>query len=135
MTPAPRSLPRYRERPRRCPRAAGGGIGRRGAWKTVSVRRSAALPPRSGRPGRANFRPVSCRTSNQVVPVNVATATAGTPVSVNNGPDGLTITPDGRTVYVSQEWSNTVTPIDTPTATTKPPRSLRTSGGSVMEMP
>ena len=63
-------------------------------------------------------------TSNEsiVVPIDTATGTPGAPIRVgvtgpglHDQPDGIVITPDGRTVYVANIGSGTVTPIDTAT--------------------
>jgi DNA-binding beta-propeller fold protein YncE len=55
-----------------------------------------------------------------VVPIDTATSTPGPPIAVgvnrpglHDQPDGIAITPDGRTVYVANIGSGTVTPIDT----------------------
>ena len=65
-------------------------------------------------------------TSNEsiVVPIDTATGTPGAPIrvgvtgpGVHDQPDGIAITPDGRTVYVANIGSGTVTPIDTATNT------------------
>jgi len=59
-----------------------------------------------------------------VVPIDTATGTPGAPIRVgvtgpglHDQPDGIVITPDGRTVYVANIGSGTVTPIDTATNT------------------
>jgi len=55
-----------------------------------------------------------------VVPIDSATGTPGEPIGVGvdrpglyDQPDGIAITPDGKTVYVANIGSGTVTPIDT----------------------
>jgi YVTN family beta-propeller protein len=52
-----------------------------------------------------------------VTPIDTATNTAGTPIPVGSGPEGVAITPDGRTAYVTNFSSGSVTPIDTATNT------------------
>lgn len=59
-----------------------------------------------------------------MVPIDTATGTPGAPIRVgvtgpglHDQPDGIVITPDGRTVYVANIGSGTVTPIDTATNT------------------
>jgi len=54
---------------------------------------------------------VNSATGN-VTPINLASNTAGTAVTVGLLPYGIAITPDGATAYVSNQGSNTVTPID-----------------------
>ena len=55
--------------------------------------------------------------NNSVTPINTATNTPGTPIPVGNGPEGVAITPDGKTAYVADFSSGAVTPIDTATNT------------------
>jgi YVTN family beta-propeller protein len=56
-----------------------------------------------------------------VTPVMTATDTAGTPIQVGDDPDGIAITPDGKTAYVSNSSSGSVTPIATATNTAGTP--------------
>ena len=56
-----------------------------------------------------------------VTPVNIATGTAGTPITVGPMPTAIAITPDGKTAYVANEGSNTVTPITIATGTAGTP--------------
>jgi YVTN family beta-propeller protein len=56
-----------------------------------------------------------------VVPIATATNTPGPPIEIGNHPDGMVITPDGRTVYVANINSGTVTPIATATYTAGAP--------------
>jgi YVTN family beta-propeller protein len=53
--------------------------------------------------------------TDQVVPVDVATNTAGTPIDVGSGPFAVAITPDGTRAYVTNSFDSTVTPIDVAT--------------------
>jgi YVTN family beta-propeller protein len=48
---------------------------------------------------------------------------AGRPIRVGRFPDSLAITPDGRTLYVVNGDSGTVTPVNT--ATNRPGRPIR----------
>lgn len=48
-----------------------------------------------------------------VVPIDLSTATAGTPVVVGSDPRGIAITPNGSMVYVANYGDGTVTPIMT----------------------
>ncbi|MGQ0431089.1 MAG: beta-propeller fold lactonase family protein [Microthrixaceae bacterium] len=50
-----------------------------------------------------------------ITPINLVTASAGTPIPVGLKPQGLAITPDGKTVYVVNTTSGTVTPVSTET--------------------
>ena len=59
-----------------------------------------------------------------MVPIDTPTGTPGAPIRVgvnrpglHDQPDGIAITPDGRTVYVANIESGTVTPIGTATNT------------------
>ena len=58
---------------------------------------------------------------NTVTPIDVATNTAGTPVTVGNQPNEVAITPDGKTAYVTNLASGTVTPITVATNTAGTP--------------
>jgi DNA-binding beta-propeller fold protein YncE len=49
--------------------------------------------------------------ASTVTPIDVATGVAGTPIRAGNGPDGIAITPDGKTAYVA-DIGGTVTPIN-----------------------
>lgn len=64
---------------------------------------------------------VSATAGGQVYPgalahsATVVTITAGTPIAVGGGPGAIAITPNGKTAYVVNSTSGTVTPIDTTT--------------------
>jgi len=45
-----------------------------------------------------------------VTPIDLTTNTPGTPIPVDT-PFGVVVTPDGRTAYVTNQRSRTVTPI------------------------
>jgi YVTN family beta-propeller protein len=55
--------------------------------------------------------------SGSVTPIDTATNTAGTAITVGSEPYAIAITPDGRTAYVTNDGSDSVTPIDTATNT------------------
>ena len=50
--------------------------------------------------------------SASVSPVNLATRKAGPPIPVGPGPQAIVATPDGKTIYVADSLSDTVTPIE-----------------------
>jgi YVTN family beta-propeller protein len=56
-----------------------------------------------------------------VIPIRTATNTALTPITVGQDPRALAITPDGKTIYVTNYQSGTVTPIRTATNTALAP--------------
>jgi YVTN family beta-propeller protein len=56
-----------------------------------------------------------------VTPIDLATGTRGSPITVGNYPEGIAITPDGKTAYVTNFNDGTVTPIDLATGTPGPP--------------
>jgi YVTN family beta-propeller protein len=56
-----------------------------------------------------------------VTPVDLATGTAGHPITVGTEPEAVAITPDGTTAYVTNAASNTVSPIDIATNTAGSP--------------
>ena len=62
-----------------------------------------------------------------MTPISTATNRPGTPIKVGHGPDGIAITPDGKTAYVANYYSDTVTPILTATNTTE--RSIKVGRG------
>ena len=53
--------------------------------------------------------------SNSVTPIDTATNTAGTPITVGSAPSSVAITPNGKTAYVVNGSSDSVTPINTAT--------------------
>ncbi|HEY2053846.1 MAG TPA: PKD domain-containing protein [Solirubrobacterales bacterium] len=59
---------------------------------------------------------VSAFGANAVTPIDTQTKLAGTPIPVGVSPNGIAITPDGKTAYVADLNGNDVTPIDTQTA-------------------
>ncbi len=59
-----------------------------------------------------------------VTPIDTATDTAGTPITVGSEPSSVAITPDGATAYVMNLASSTVTPIDIATNSAGSPITL-----------
>lgn len=60
-----------------------------------------------------------------VVPITIATNTAGSPIGIGGPePAGVSITPDGKTAYVISQIANNVTPIDIATNTARSPISV-----------
>jgi YVTN family beta-propeller protein len=58
--------------------------------------------------------------TDKVTPIDVATRTPGTPITVGGYPYGIAIAPDGATAYVTDLIGNRVTPIDLATQTAEP---------------
>ena len=58
-----------------------------------------------------------------VVPIDTATNTAGTPITVGSDPVSIAIAPNGVTAYVVNDGDGTVTPINTATNTAGTPIS------------
>ena len=56
-----------------------------------------------------------------MIPIRTATNTPGTPITVGQQPEPIAITPDGKTAYVGNTGSDTVTPIRTATDTAGTP--------------
>ena len=52
-----------------------------------------------------------------MVPIATATNTAGEPIEVGVRPGAIAVTPDGKTAYVINFYSHSVTPIATATNT------------------
>ena len=70
-----------------------------------------------------------------VTPVNIATGTAGTPITVGPMPTAIAITPDGKTAYVANEGSNTVTPITVATGTAGTPITVGSTPDAIAITP
>jgi YVTN family beta-propeller protein len=69
---------------------------------------------------------VTSSSDDTVTPINIATDTPGTAIPVGTGPEGVAVTPDGRTAYVTNAGTaivhgNSVTPISTDTNTPQAP--------------
>jgi YVTN family beta-propeller protein len=69
----------------------------------------AAASPTSALAGTAY---VTNENSSSVTPINTATNSAGTPITVGSDPVGVAITPNGKTAYVTLIGSGTVVPIN-----------------------
>jgi len=67
-----------------------------------------------------------------VIPVNTATNTPGKPIRLSHGESDITITPDGKTLYVAG-W-DTITPISTATNTPGKPIRVSTGAGNPANM-
>jgi YVTN family beta-propeller protein len=65
--------------------------------------------------------------SGSVTPIDTATDTADSPITVGSGPNAIAITPNGQTVYVVNSGSGSVTPIDTATNTAGAPITVGSS--------
>jgi DNA-binding beta-propeller fold protein YncE len=72
-----------------------------------------------------------------VVPVNTATHTVGTPITVAADPDAIAVTPNGKTLYVASggSGSGAVTPINTATNTAGPAISVPPNPGALLITP
>ena len=57
----------------------------------------------------------------EVIPIPVATDTPGKPIIVGGRADGIVISPDGKTAYVTNPDAGTITPVDTVTNTAGKP--------------
>jgi YVTN family beta-propeller protein len=55
--------------------------------------------------------------SGSVTPIDTATGTGGSVITVGGSPHAVAVAPDGKTVYVTSLSPNSVTPIDTATGT------------------
>ena len=75
---------------------------------------SASWGPASPPPARTTVYVVN-RGSSTVTPINAATGTAGTAISVGRDPVAIAITPDHKTAYVVNYMSGTITPVSTAT--------------------
>jgi YVTN family beta-propeller protein len=99
-------------------RAGGGRVGRLlGSLIAVLLGALCLLTPRAALAGTAY---VANDGAGTLTPINTATNTPGTPITVGGSPVGIAITPDGRTAYVGNYGSPAVTPIDTATNAVEP---------------
>lgn len=72
------------------------------------------------------------RSMSDVIPIDTATGTAGAPIHVPGQAFGITITPDGRTVYVWGESATSLTSIIRPSTQVTPiPTATNTPGITV----
>ena len=62
--------------------------------------------------GVVNGQVIQLSNGTTVTPIDTATDTAGTPITVGSEPSSLAITPNGTTAYVVNFASSTATPID-----------------------
>ena len=58
---------------------------------------------------------VACSVLHTVIPIDTATDTLGTPITVGGAPTHLAMTPNGKTIFVVDSGTNSVIPIDTAT--------------------
>jgi DNA-binding beta-propeller fold protein YncE len=65
----------------------------------------------------------------EVVPVDVTAGTARTPILVGVSPTAIAIAPDGRTAYVTDGVTGTLTPLDLATATAGTAIPVTSAGG------
>ena len=74
-------------------------------------------------------------TDASVIPIDTATNTAETPISVGNGPDAIAVTPNGTTAYVANGTDGTVTPINTASDTAGTPINVGTDPDAIAITP
>jgi YVTN family beta-propeller protein len=74
--------------------------------------------------GVVNGQVMQVSDGTTVTPIDTATDTTGTPITVGSEPSSVAITPDGTTAYVVNLASNTVTPIDIATNSAGSPIAL-----------
>jgi YVTN family beta-propeller protein len=66
-----------------------------------------------------------------VMPIDTATNTPGEPIDVGSEPFAITVTPDGKTVYVANTWENTGRPASTPGTVTPIATAGNTPGAPI----
>ncbi len=59
--------------------------------------------------------------TDQVIPIDVASNTPGTPIDVGFGPFAVAVAPNGTRAYVTDSFANSITPIDLTTNTALSP--------------
>lgn len=67
---------------------------------------------RTAQPRTSQFPSPARREGHPVTPITIASDAAGKAIDVGNGTDGIAITPDGVTAYVTETSSDAVTPIN-----------------------
>jgi len=70
-----------------------------------------------------------------VFPIQLSTGHLGRPIDVGHDPQGMAITPDGKTLYVTNEESGTVTPVRTATNRTLRPIRVGRMPGAIAITP
>jgi YVTN family beta-propeller protein len=73
--------------------------------------------------------------SNTVTPINVATNTAGTAITVGTHPTAVAVTPSGQTAYVTSNSNGTVTPINVATNTAGTPITVGSAPNALAVTP
>jgi YVTN family beta-propeller protein len=96
-----------------------GSVKSQSAWGAVAARALRAGFGRRGARGGTGLYVTNVNGPVMVTAISTATNRAGQPVRVGVSNAGSTeaVTPDGRTVYVVNQWDGTVTPISTATNT------------------
>jgi YVTN family beta-propeller protein len=64
-------------------------------------------------------------------PIDTATNTPGKPIDVGSEPFAITVTPDGKTVYVANTWENTGRPASAPGTVTPIATATNTPGAPI----
>jgi YVTN family beta-propeller protein len=80
-------------------------------------------------PAASDLTAYVAETDGYVVPVDVTTATAETPIKVDQDPSGIAVTPNGQAAFVADAGAGTVTPIDLATGTAEAPIQVASNGG------
>jgi len=101
----------------RQPAHAEGGLQDAAAGATGRV--SPVGPPASR--GRTVTAYIVNADSGTVTPIDTATGTPGTPITVGSDPQHIAVAPNGKTAYVANDGTDTVTPIRTATNTAGTP--------------
>ena len=109
-------------------RLAGGGltVGMAALLGTL-IAGFGARPAAQGAPRPARPPMLYVADSRGVTPVNTVTGKASPPIKVGRGPDQIVITPDGRTLYVTNTEGTTISPITV--ATGKAGHPIRVGAG------
>src|SRR5215472_5031808 len=91
---------------------------------TGTSRPGPALPAHPAPPARVVYvGNLDSGGPGSVTPITIATNTPGKPIAAGRFPLFMAVTPDGKTVYVSNNTPGTVTPINT--ATNKPGTAIK----------
>jgi YVTN family beta-propeller protein len=105
------------------------------AYKAVKFTGFAFVWPVAITPNSKTAYVVNDAWRGTVFPIQIRTGHLGSPIHVGHDPQGMAITPDGRTLYVTNEESGTVTPIRTATNTALQPIRVGRMPGAIVITP
>jgi DNA-binding beta-propeller fold protein YncE len=100
---------------------------------TVALTAQIGISPAEAAPEMPAWTAYVTIPNSIVTPINLATNTLGAPITGITLPEGIAITPNGATAYVTDPYDSTVTPLQT--ATNSPGTPITVTGGSRADQP